>query len=53
MSTKSTEGKIMQIRVQPDVYRLLLKTRAKVEEETGRVASFNDAIKYIYGENHD
>ena len=47
MSIKTTEGKIMQIRVHENTYRALLDAKAKVEQETGEPASFDDAIHYI------
>jgi hypothetical protein len=47
MSTQSTEGKIMQIRVHEKTYKALLIERAKVEAEKGRPASFDDAIQHM------
>ena len=47
MSIKTTEGKIMQIRVHENTYRALLDAKAKVEQETGKPASFDDAVQFL------
>ena len=47
MSTKSTEGKIMQIRVHQKTYRALLDAKSRVEAIQGKPASFDDAIQFL------
>ena len=47
MSIKTTEGKIMQIRVHEKTYKALLDAKGKVEAAKGKPASFDDAVQFL------
>ena len=51
MSTVSTEGKAMQIRVLPDVYSELFELKVDLERERKKSISFNDVLGYLIGKN--